>query len=644
MRTFSRGMLWTAVMVTGVGTLSACGGSDGKAGANGANAADGGTPGAKGATGATGTKGADGTTGTKGANGTNGTPGATGTVSDSGLATAIDNALNAIPKTGCDALALAVPDDGVQLQMGETLAPGEEDEMVQFVVLKEAININSEENRLAFGAHHALVWTTTYKDKVPTVTTSGNTVDTSGVIHHSGPSDWSTTGWIAGTGTTDNQGAVLPQLPADVAVKVPAGTVVMVDVHMLNATAEPVQACYKVNLHGIPDSAVKHEASTIAWYNVDINVPAKGTAKAHAACPVQQDITLLANVSHMHSRGDGYVANLLNKAPSAGGTKVEELYTGTDWEHPERKVWTGGKKLTKGQWIDWECHYTNPENRNVAQGQNTTNEMCMFIGVYWPKTVEMDSCNTTAVVADGNWRIAVRGAGETLGTGTKTGAEILSCFWASPRDFGSNTSRGLTGEVDRYATQKCITEGCPAATEKWDAYLGCLQTPGSTCQSSCVDAQASFQAVCAITPAAVGGCSEKFGTTGANGTCAADAGPKAVTACNQTAQQSALTKECKSTLCAAGCTADPTAAACTGCIGTFTPTNPPTAGGGTNDTCLNQLSFACVADQGKKIGTACNTACFTDCITKKVTTCTVDCLNTQQCAASYGALAAATCP
>jgi hypothetical protein len=235
-----------------------------------------------------------------------------------------------------------------------------------------------------------------------------------------------------------------------VALKIEANEILELNFHMLNTDTKPAHACYKANLYNVPDEQVEVEAGTIFYYNNFVTVPASGTATANMACPVTEDVTLRAQVSHMHKRGTGYTASLLDGDPLAGGQEVQKLYETTDWDEPVFKIDDPALALTAGQWIRWNCDYTNLEARDIAQGQQTTDEMCMFVGVYWPRSATMDGCTS----AGGQYMSASR----PLGTGTMNGAQLMDCFNNSPQLV---TGGGPETSADRYATQRCVTEACP---------------------------------------------------------------------------------------------------------------------------------------------------------------------------------------
>lgn len=359
---------------------------------------------------------------------------------------------------GCDAIDLPPPDpsSGMQLSIDMELAPGEERQVCQLLLVDKKINLNYSEGLFTNGSHHALVFKTAYKGALPTQNLRGETVDASQIANcESATSDWSTTGVIAGghaVGTSDTS-ANFPKgtLPDDVAFKIEQGDVIELNFHTNNASTAPVHACYKANLNGIPDEQVRSEAGLMFYYDPFITVPANGSSKATMACPVTEDVTLAGAVSHMHRRGASYTSSLLDGDPISGGKELQRLYETKDWEEPQAKLFQPGLSLKQGQWIQWSCDYVNPEARNVAQGQQTTDEMCMFVGAYWPRSPEMDNCGTQDNL------------GRFFGTGTMNGAELVDCWLNSPQVV---TGGGPASADARYATQRCVTEACPNASAR----------------------------------------------------------------------------------------------------------------------------------------------------------------------------------
>ncbi len=201
----------------------------------------------------------------------------------------------------------------------------------------------------------------------------------------------------------------------------------------------------------------------IYWYNAFITVPPNGSSSAEMACPITQDINLVSGVSHMHKRGVNYTSAVLDNDPLAGGQKIQTLHETTDWDEPQTSVFPGGLKVKQGQWIDYRCDYQNPESRNVAQGSQTTDEMCQFLGAYWPRLPEIDYCGPTLTPPSIG--------GRSLGTGAKNGADYEACM--AGKTIASFYGGGPSSSEARYAAQKCVTDLCPKVSgHVWDTLTG----------------------------------------------------------------------------------------------------------------------------------------------------------------------------
>jgi hypothetical protein len=196
-------------------------------------------------------------------------------------------------------------------------------------------------------------------------------------------------------------------------------------------------------------------------------------------CTLSQDITLISGQSHMHRRGVGYTASLVE--PSDGS--LTQIYESHDWENVPIADWTPGMSLRTGQSIDFTCHYQNPEDRQVAQGATTKDEMCMFLGNYYPYNPEIEACG-----------IQTAGAGATfIGTGTADGKTTLQCI----SKYGGNdeTTAELYG---------CVQDSCPAIAEQLTGHLQCQissTSEGGSCGAACsggnpADCGACVQATC----------------------------------------------------------------------------------------------------------------------------------------------------
>jgi hypothetical protein len=330
------------------------------------------------------------------------------------------------------------------------------------------LNVNHATVRYVAGSHHVLLYRTDYTS-VPTTTRSGAPApvpDENGVFDcaDGASADWEVNGVVGGAQSAKASDAA--SFPPGVAVKLTPGMILVVNTHYLNVTSAPLRAEARINLYTIPDKDVTTEGGQLFFYNPFIRIHAQSTAAARMSCPITQDITLVNGQSHMHKRGTDYVANLTE---TVNGT-LNPIYESHDWENVPVSSWQPGMALHQGQSIDYTCFYQNGENREITQGQTTKDEMCMFLGSYYPRNRELEQCQQL-----------VPGQGATfIGTGTADGAKTLQCF----RSAGMSQDQSA-----RKATYfGCVVDSCPAIATPLTAYVKCqLASSGAAgvCASSC---------------------------------------------------------------------------------------------------------------------------------------------------------------
>lgn len=377
--------------------------------------------------------------------------------------------------SGCSsddtALKPPPPGQGTQLEMTSMLAPGQEIERCRFfVVPPEGLNIRRDEVRYSPGSHHVLLYRTLYTS-LPTTDHRGNPVDPTGVIDcpEGAGAYFQVAGIIAGSQSTHGDSMV--DLPDGVAVKIPGGAVLLMNTHYLNASPEPRQTTARINLYTVPKEEVKTEAGVMLLYNPFIRVPAGGTASARLRCQINQDITLVNAQSHMHARGVGYVAELHAPGGASDTAIPERIYESMGWEEVPVKHWTEGKRIAAGSSIDYRCDYRNTEGREVLQGPSTRDEMCAFLGAYYPYSRELENCTQPTF----------------MGSGTKSCSETLACVQQSFSDQRKHIP--------------CIVDSCPqVAAPLTTAYLCMGNAVYGACQAACkadpMQCQSCVQSAC----------------------------------------------------------------------------------------------------------------------------------------------------
>jgi hypothetical protein len=387
--------------------------------------------------------------------------------------------------TGCAGLDLGPGPYDARFDIAQELAPGEETEICEIQETGDQdIWMNSSQLLLSPGSHHGLLWQTSYLT-LPDSDLQGDPIVLGKVVPCRGGANgrYAVTRPLAGSQGRDNiTGAGV--YPADVALRVPPHSYVVLDLHMLNATQSATSACMKVGLTGVAAQQVKYQAGVLFMYNTFITVPAGQASRARLACPVPKDVMLATAASHMHKLGVGYSAKWLDGDPFEPATSVREtLYATTNWDDPSDTIWSEPRALRAGDFIDYTCEYQNPSDMDVAQGLGTTDEMCMFTGAYWPDDRAFDFCARAGSGSD-----ASGSAGYSIGTGQLDGQGFIDCVLNA--DYAGGASEQCSTALcknyaARYAWQSCFTQACPAIGRYTRSYLDCLGDNNDACTQQC---------------------------------------------------------------------------------------------------------------------------------------------------------------
>jgi hypothetical protein len=311
------------------------------------------------------------------------------------------------------------------------------------------------------------LWNTTYAS-IPTKDIHGNAVDTSGVFECPGgpPAAWSVDRYVGGSQSADEPN-VLGTLPDNVALHIASGAVLMMDLHVLNVTNDPLPVTVQMNLDTIPASQVTQEAGIYFFYDPFIAVPAHASSQARMSCPVTSNVTLMTAQTHMHKWGLGGSAKL----EDGRGAVLQQLYASSTWSDPPVTEWSDPPMTVQaGQQIDYECNYQNDGATTVIQGLSAkTNEMCVFGGAYYPRDEKFETCGTTGKLADQST------AATYIGSGTATCEATLGCLKSAQQSGQASAFFG------------CVVDSCPSVAQPLTKFLDCsLHVPkGGDASTAC---------------------------------------------------------------------------------------------------------------------------------------------------------------
>ena len=200
---------------------------------------------------------------------------------------------------------------GVQFSMQTTIAAGTEDERCKFVQATEDLWVDQEEvESTPRAATTSSSGTRRTRPSPRTTTASRPSTPRASSTAWAGPPRRGTPPSSSAARSPRTRRTSWARFPADTALHIPAGSVLVMDLHVLNASSAPLAPDRAINLDTIPQSQVKQEAGIYFFYNPFIASRPASMAHARMSCPVTSDVTLTTAQTHMHKWGLGGTANL----------------------------------------------------------------------------------------------------------------------------------------------------------------------------------------------------------------------------------------------------------------------------------------------------------------------------------------------
>lgn len=344
----------------------------------------------------------------------------------------------------------------VEFKMDTTVGAGKEMFECQYVTLPDVTGwMVSGEHTYTAGSHHLLVYTT----DLTSIPAGGNQVQD--CYEGSGSFMSHVRGVLYGAQTPTGT----ETLPAGVGLATTANQVLLFQVHYINATASSLDAHVDVKLTLDSGTDIVTNAGVLFLYDPFIDVPPGAKAQAQMRAPIPRDITLINASSHYHARGVGYGAYLDTPTQMA----TQPFYTSASWSSPQ--IATMSMPIAAGSKLRFECDYDNSAGtQEFFQGPSAqTNEMCMFVGIYYPDMGEIANYGYSSPGPD------MFGTAGASGTNCN---DTLNCMQTCPADNSSGSSAGPVNASP--CVQKCMVGSCSTAATALFPLLECINNSCST--------------------------------------------------------------------------------------------------------------------------------------------------------------------
>jgi hypothetical protein len=188
--------------------------------------------------------------------------------------------------------------------------------------------------------------------------------------------------YAAGVGTDDLN------FPPGVAMHIAAGTYINLNLHLFNASDNPISGSSGVLVKVVQHADVVNEADMMFSGSFLINVPSDNTPHVvHGTCHAPQDWHIFTLWPHMHQTATH------QKWTYTEGTNAPVTLLDNDYLFAEQRNYPIPDTLLKsGDAIDTYCTYVNNTGSTMTFGDGSDKEMC-FTGMYkYPAGGSLFSC------------------------------------------------------------------------------------------------------------------------------------------------------------------------------------------------------------------------------------------------------------
>jgi hypothetical protein len=190
--------------------------------------------------------------------------------------------------------------------------------------------------------------------------------------------------YAAGVGTDDLI------FPSGIAMHIPAGTYINLNIHLFNATDNPLADRSGVLIKAVPPTDVQHQADMMFSGTFTIAIPSDGQPHTAAGgCSAAADWHIFTLWPHMHQTA---THQRWSYTP-ASGTAVALL--DDDFRFTEQRNYPlADTVIHAGDRIDTVCTYVNTTGTAMTWGDGSDREMC-FTGMYkYPAGGDLFECTS----------------------------------------------------------------------------------------------------------------------------------------------------------------------------------------------------------------------------------------------------------
>jgi len=165
------------------------------------------------------------------------------------------------------------------------------------------------------------------------------------------------------------------------ALEVPAGSVVVGEIHIINVTEEELETDLALSLTALPEEEVETRLRPLAFDFHQLAIPAQQRSRFEASCDMEEafggpiDLAVHYVLPHYHRFGVAMDIEMM------GGTRDGESVYGIESGigEPLGRSMAPPLSLTGARGIRFACEFDNPTQDTIYFGNNRDSEMCIML-------------------------------------------------------------------------------------------------------------------------------------------------------------------------------------------------------------------------------------------------------------------------
>jgi hypothetical protein len=162
--------------------------------------------------------------------------------------------------------------------------------------------------------------------------------------------------------------------PSDAGHKLPKGTQLLVQMHLLNTGEESVKGAVDIKMHRSAHENPR-PVSSYVFGTAAVKLPPKQKTTLIGDCKSREKVKLIAGFPHMHTLGTGMTFSV-----GASNAALKQVFVREPYYFDDQTIEAVDVDIAPGDATRVTCNYNNTTDKTVTYGESTLNEMCFFIG------------------------------------------------------------------------------------------------------------------------------------------------------------------------------------------------------------------------------------------------------------------------